>query len=92
MNEDVLSAAIIGQAVDDWRWAIKPTNAKSKDFKKTIRAKQERIKELRRFFRGKSVDLYSGGNEKAILSRLEEEYATSKGRLQIEAYERGEMG
>lgn len=92
MNEHILAAAVVEQAADDWRRAIRPTNTKSKNFKKTVRAKRERIGELRRFFRGKSADLYSGGNGKAILSRLEEEYAASKGRLQIEAYERGEIG
>lgn len=57
MNEDILAASIVGQAADDWRWAIKPTNTKSKNFKKTVRAKRERIGELRRFFRGKSAAL-----------------------------------
>lgn len=92
MNEHILAAAVIEQAADDWRWAIKPTNPKGKDFISTVCAKRTRLNELRRFFRGQSADLFSGGNAKVIAKQLEDEYKASNGRLQIEAYERGEIG
>ena len=92
MNEHILAAAVIEQAADDWRWAISPTSPKKKDFVSIVREKRTRLNELRRFFRSSNADLFSVGNAKVILERLEEEYRKSKGRLQIEAYERGEIG
>jgi len=92
MNEELLAAAVIKQAADDWRWAISPTSPKKKDFVSIIRAKRTRLNELRRFFRSSNADLFSGGNAKVIVAGLEEEYKKSNGRLQIEAYERGEIG
>ena len=91
MNEGVLAAAIIQQAAMDWRWAINPTTPKKKDFVKTVCAKRARINEIRRFFRSGAADMYSGGQKDVIIKGLEEEYRRSKGRLQIEAYERGEI-
>ena len=92
MNEHILAAAVIEQAADDWRWAISPTNPKKAGFIDIVCAKRARINELRRFFRSVNADLFSIGNAKAILAGLEKEYQKSKGRLQIEAYERGEIG
>ena len=92
MNEQILAAAVIEQAADDWRWAISPTSPKKKDFVSIVYAKRTGLNELRRFFRSVNADLFSMGNAKAILAGLEEEYQKSKGRLQIEAYERGEIG
>lgn len=91
MNEHILAAAVIEQAATDWRWACKPTSPKKQDFVGVVCAKRTRINEIRRFFRGKAADLYSGGQSAIIINGLEEEYQRSKGRLQIEAYERGEI-
>ena len=92
MNEHILAAAVIEQAADDWRWAISPTSPKKANFVSTVYAKRTRLNELRRFFRGSNADAFSGGQAKVILANLEAEYKASKGRLQIEAYERGEIG
>lgn len=92
MNEQILAAAVVEQAAADWRRAIEPTSPKKANFVSTVYAKRTRLNELRRFFRGSNADLFSMGNAKAILAGLEEEYQKSKGRLQIEAYERGEIG
>jgi hypothetical protein len=91
MNEHILAAAVIEQAADDWRWAISPTSPKKKDFVSIVRAKRTRLNELRRFFRSSNADLFSGGNAKVIAKQLEDEYRVSNGRLQIEAYERGDI-
>ena len=92
MNEHILAAAVIEQAADDWRWAIEPTSPKKANFVSTVYAKRTMLNELRRFFRSSNADLFSWGNAKVIVAGLEEEYRKSKGRLQIEAYERGEIG
>lgn len=91
MNEHILAAAVIEQAATDWRWACMPTPPKKQGFIGTVCAKRERLHEIRRFFRGKAADMYSGGQSAIIIKGLEEEYSRSKGRLQIEAYERGEI-
>ena len=90
MNEQILASAVVEQAVADWRWAISPTPVKH-GWKERVRSKVIRLRELRRFFRQSSADVFSGGNAKLIIARLEEEYARSAGRAQIEAYERGEI-
>jgi len=92
MNEQFLAAAVVEQAVTDWKWAIAPTSPQKKDFIGAVCAKRTRLNELRRFLMGNNADLFSGGQAKAILAMLEKEYMASKGRLQIEAYERGEIG
>jgi hypothetical protein len=92
MNEHLLAAAVIKQAADDWRSAIEPTNPKKKEFVQIVYKKRTRLNELRRFFRGSNAEAFSGGQAKVILANLEAEYKASKGRLQIEAYERGEIG
>ena len=92
MNEHILAAAVIEQAAEDWRKAISPTSPKKANFADEVGRKRTEINKLRRFFRSVNADLFSMGNAKVILAGLEEEYQKSKGRLQIEAYERGEIG
>ncbi|MEA4999286.1 MAG: hypothetical protein VB087_07875 [Candidatus Limiplasma sp.] len=92
MNEHLLANAVIKQAAADWRSAIEPTNPKKKGFVQIVYKKRTRLNELRRFFRGRNADIFSGGQARVILARLEDEYKASRGRLQIEAYERGEIG
>jgi hypothetical protein len=92
MNERILAAAVIEQAAADWRWAISPTSPKNqKYFVSIVRKKRTMLNELRRFFRGSNADAFRGGQAKVILANLEAEYKASKGRLQIEAYERGDI-
>lgn len=92
MNEDILAAAIVEKAAKDFRQAILPTSTKKKDWVGTVCRKRTRLNELRRFFRSANADVFSGGNAQIILRNLEREYQQSMGRLQIEAYERGEIG
>ena len=91
MNEDILAAAVVEQAANDYRKCMNPTNPKRKDFRRTVLNKRLHRNEIRKFLMSKNADMFSEGCAHIILSALDAEYEKSKGKLQIDALDRGEI-